>query len=151
MVLSQVHIMLVLYLLVWSGSDIAGQQNWCIVSFDSQFLFTWPCSVAKPLFIYLFFTYLETQHHAFVHLLFALSYGLCVYNFVRAITLDPGTCPKPSSDGELRAVRIISFSDCCLAFLFKNFVFWLYWDLRLSKILHLRAVLMDRPSVLIVW
>lgn len=36
--------------------------------------------------------------------MFAVSAGLCGYNFFRAITLDPGTCPKPSSDEELRSV-----------------------------------------------
>lgn len=46
----------------------------------------------------------ETQSHAFSHLLFALAIGLCAYNFFRAITLDPGTCPKPSSDAELKTV-----------------------------------------------
>ncbi|KAF6743273.1 hypothetical protein DFP72DRAFT_934168 [Ephemerocybe angulata] len=30
--------------------------------------------------------------------MFALVVGLCAYNFLRAITLDPGTCPKPASD-----------------------------------------------------
>lgn len=29
---------------------------------------------------------------------------LCAYNFFRAITLDPGTCPKPASDTELKDV-----------------------------------------------
>ncbi|KAL5478760.1 AKR1 [Sanghuangporus weigelae] len=46
----------------------------------------------------------QTSHHAFAHLMFALAYGLCVYNFIRSITLDPGTCPKPANDGELRAI-----------------------------------------------
>ena len=50
----------------------------------------------------------ETQSHALSHLLFALSVGLCAYNFFRAVTLDPGTCPKPSSDGELKSVRVLS-------------------------------------------
>ena len=47
----------------------------------------------------------ETQYHAFTHLILAITIGLCAYNFFRAITLDPGTCPKPSSDGELKTVR----------------------------------------------
>ncbi|KII90100.1 hypothetical protein PLICRDRAFT_579390 [Plicaturopsis crispa FD-325 SS-3] len=46
----------------------------------------------------------QTQSHAFTHLSFALSFGLCVYNFFRAITLDPGTCPKPASDAELKTI-----------------------------------------------
>ncbi|KAH8112127.1 DHHC palmitoyltransferase-domain-containing protein [Phellopilus nigrolimitatus] len=50
----------------------------------------------------------QTQHHAFVHLSFAIAYGLCVYNFVRSITLDAGTCPKPANDGELRAKTLQS-------------------------------------------
>lgn len=47
---------------------------------------------------------LETQSHSFTHLSFALTVGLCAYNFFRAVTLDPGTCPKPASDGELKSV-----------------------------------------------
>ncbi|KAJ7726850.1 hypothetical protein DFH07DRAFT_757939 [Mycena maculata] len=46
----------------------------------------------------------ETQSHAFAHLLFALCVGLCAYNFFRAVTLDPGTCPKPTSDAELKSI-----------------------------------------------
>lgn len=46
----------------------------------------------------------ETQYHSLAHLMFALSVGLCSYNFFRAITLDPGTCPKPASDDELKSV-----------------------------------------------
>ena len=48
---------------------------------------------------------LETESHAFAHLIFALSFGLCAYNFFRAMTLDPGTCPTPKSDAELKSVR----------------------------------------------
>lgn len=36
--------------------------------------------------------------------MFALTVGLCAYNFFRAVTLDPGTCPKPTSDEELKSV-----------------------------------------------
>lgn len=32
-----------------------------------------------------------------------------MYNFFRAITLDPGTAPKPSSDAELKSVRVSLF------------------------------------------
>jgi hypothetical protein len=46
----------------------------------------------------------ETQYHSFAHLMFALAVGLCAYNFFRAVTLDPGTCPKPTSDEELKSV-----------------------------------------------
>ncbi|CAK5271098.1 unnamed protein product [Mycena citricolor] len=46
----------------------------------------------------------QTQSHAFSHLCFALAVGLCAYNFFRAITLDPGVCPKPSSDAELKSI-----------------------------------------------
>lgn len=49
--------------------------------------------------------HLETESHAFSHLIFALSFGLCAYNFFRAMTLDPGTCPTPTSDAELKSVR----------------------------------------------
>ncbi|RDB17708.1 Palmitoyltransferase AKR1 [Hypsizygus marmoreus] len=56
--------------------------------------------------LYCWFTRLvqQTQSHALTHLAFALSVGLCAYNFFRAITLDPGTCPKPASDGELKSI-----------------------------------------------
>ncbi|KAI0341166.1 zf-DHHC-domain-containing protein [Trametopsis cervina] len=46
----------------------------------------------------------QTQSHAFTHLVFALSFGLCAYNFFRSISLDPGTCPKPASDAELKSI-----------------------------------------------
>ncbi|PPR00301.1 hypothetical protein CVT24_004591 [Panaeolus cyanescens] len=46
----------------------------------------------------------QAQDHPFAQFLFALSVGLCTYNFFRATTLDPGTCPKPSSDEELKSV-----------------------------------------------
>ncbi|KAH7924191.1 hypothetical protein BV22DRAFT_1120343 [Leucogyrophana mollusca] len=46
----------------------------------------------------------QTQSHAFTHLIFALTFGLCAYNFFRAITLDPGACPRPANDGELKAI-----------------------------------------------
>ena len=52
----------------------------------------------------------ETQSHAISHLMFALTVGLCSYNFFRAVTLDPGTCPKPTSDDELKSVIFISSS-----------------------------------------
>lgn len=46
----------------------------------------------------------KSPNHPFVHLAFALNMGLCVYNFFRAIMLDPGTCPRPVNDGELKAI-----------------------------------------------
>jgi hypothetical protein len=45
-----------------------------------------------------------SESHPFVHLCFALAFGLSAYNFFRAVTLDAGTCPKPSSDDELKTV-----------------------------------------------
>ncbi|KAJ3474072.1 hypothetical protein NLI96_g12663 [Meripilus lineatus] len=45
----------------------------------------------------------QTESHAFTHLLFALTFITCAYNFFRSISLDPGTCPKPSSDAELKS------------------------------------------------
>jgi len=36
--------------------------------------------------------------------MFALTVGLCSYNLFRAVTLDPGTCPKPTSDDELKSI-----------------------------------------------
>ncbi|EJD42927.1 ankyrin [Auricularia subglabra TFB-10046 SS5] len=38
------------------------------------------------------------------HAAFAICYALCVYNFFRAVTLDPGTCPKPANDAELKSI-----------------------------------------------
>ncbi|KAF9555669.1 zf-DHHC-domain-containing protein [Agrocybe pediades] len=46
----------------------------------------------------------DAQSHSFAHLMFAISVGLCAYNFFRAVTLDPGTCPKPTSDEELKSI-----------------------------------------------
>ncbi|KAH8822648.1 ankyrin [Flagelloscypha sp. PMI_526] len=46
----------------------------------------------------------DTSSHPFAHLLYALCTMLCSYNFFRAITLDAGSCPKPSSDAELRSI-----------------------------------------------
>ncbi|KAH9988065.1 hypothetical protein BJV74DRAFT_839836 [Russula compacta] len=46
----------------------------------------------------------QTESHAFAHLIFALSFGLCAYNFFRAMTLEPGTCPAPTSDAELNSI-----------------------------------------------
>ncbi|OBZ74694.1 Palmitoyltransferase AKR1 [Grifola frondosa] len=46
----------------------------------------------------------QTQSHPFSHLIFAISFGLCAYNFFRAISLDAGTCPKPSNDAELKLI-----------------------------------------------
>ncbi|KAK2460369.1 hypothetical protein APHAL10511_007534 [Amanita phalloides] len=46
----------------------------------------------------------NTQGHPFIHFMFAITLGLCAYNFFRAMTLDPGTCPKPTSDGELKSI-----------------------------------------------
>ena len=47
---------------------------------------------------------LETDSHAFTHIIFALSFGSCAYNLFHAITLDPSTCPTPKSDAELKSV-----------------------------------------------
>ncbi|KAI9507933.1 palmitoyltransferase AKR1 [Russula earlei] len=46
----------------------------------------------------------QAESYAFVHLIFALSFGLCAYNFFRAMILDPGTCPAPTSDAELKSI-----------------------------------------------
>lgn len=37
-------------------------------------------------------------------------WSFCAYNFFRAITLDPGTCPKPTNDAELKSVRTLPYS-----------------------------------------
>jgi palmitoyltransferase len=51
-------------------------------------------------------TYLlqATPEYSFTHLGFAICIGICSYNFIRAIALDPGTCPKPVNDSELKAI-----------------------------------------------
>ncbi|KAF8637149.1 hypothetical protein AX17_003053 [Amanita inopinata Kibby_2008] len=56
--------------------------------------------------LYCWFTRLvqHTQEHSFVHLSFAIIVGLCAYNFFRAITLEPGACPRPTSDAELKSI-----------------------------------------------
>jgi hypothetical protein len=46
----------------------------------------------------------DTPGYAFFNLAFCILYGLSVYNFIRAVTLDAGTAPKPSSDAELKEV-----------------------------------------------
>ncbi|KAH7107873.1 ankyrin [Auriculariales sp. MPI-PUGE-AT-0066] len=38
------------------------------------------------------------------HLAFGICLALCAYNFFRATTLDPGTCPKPANDAELKSI-----------------------------------------------
>ncbi|KAG8741634.1 palmitoyltransferase akr1, partial [Ceratobasidium sp. 428] len=42
--------------------------------------------------------------HSLAHLIYFLSASLCAYNFFRAITLDPGTCPRPGSEGEMKSI-----------------------------------------------
>ena len=46
----------------------------------------------------------QTQAHTMAHFVFAISFGLCVYNFFRAVTLEAGSCPKPASDNELKTI-----------------------------------------------
>jgi hypothetical protein len=73
--------------------------------------------------------------------MFALSVGLCSYNFFRAITLDPGTCPKPASDDELKSVcRNHSYLRAVIKLIS-----------RLLKILRQKAALMDKLSAFNVW
>ncbi|KAG8933458.1 palmitoyltransferase akr1 [Tulasnella sp. 419] len=42
--------------------------------------------------------------HSLADICFISSWLLCAYNFFRAITLDPGTAPKPSSEAELKSL-----------------------------------------------
>nr|GAT47946.1 palmitoyltransferase akr1 [Mycena chlorophos] len=46
----------------------------------------------------------HTPDHSFAHFGFALAFMLCAYNFFRAVTLDPGVCPVPNSDAELKSI-----------------------------------------------
>jgi len=46
----------------------------------------------------------NTPGYALTNLSFALVFMLCAYNFFRAITLDPGYCPKPMNDAELKEI-----------------------------------------------
>ena len=59
----------------------------------------------SPASIFDFASASDAEGHAFLHLAFAVSFLLCSYNFFRAVTLDPGRAPKPSSESELRSVR----------------------------------------------
>ncbi|KAF9262081.1 zf-DHHC-domain-containing protein [Marasmius fiardii PR-910] len=61
-------------------------------------------SIAWVLFCWFTRLLQATESHAFTNLSFAIATGLCVYNFCRAVMLDPGTCPKPASDGELKSI-----------------------------------------------
>ncbi|KZS89519.1 zf-DHHC-domain-containing protein [Sistotremastrum niveocremeum HHB9708] len=45
----------------------------------------------------------NTPGFAFTNLAFTLTFLLCAYNFFRSITLDPGSCPKPANDAELKS------------------------------------------------
>lgn len=38
---------------------------------------------------------------------FCILFTITVYNFVRAITLDPGSPPRPSGDSELKEVSVL--------------------------------------------
>ncbi|KAB5589874.1 hypothetical protein CTheo_6694 [Ceratobasidium theobromae] len=42
--------------------------------------------------------------HSLAHLLYFVSASLCAYNFFRSITLDPGTCQRPGSMGEMKSI-----------------------------------------------
>ncbi|KAG8912287.1 palmitoyltransferase akr1 [Tulasnella sp. 408] len=60
-----------------------------------------------------------TQGHAFAHLFYAIMWMLCAYNFFRAVTLDPGTCPKPANEQELKLILqdlTISFDYLTVAY-----------------------------------
>ncbi|KAL0065621.1 palmitoyltransferase akr1 [Marasmius tenuissimus] len=61
-------------------------------------------SVAWVLFCWFTRLLQATESHAITNFSFAIAAGLCVYNFCRAVMLDPGTCPKPASDGELKSI-----------------------------------------------
>jgi palmitoyltransferase len=76
---------------------------WVAFAWITRLLQRWVFSLSSPRTSKTHFT--ETESHAFAHLIFALSFGLCAYNFFRAMTLDPGTCPGPTSDAELKSVR----------------------------------------------
>lgn len=84
-----------------------------------------------------------TQSHAISHLIFALIVGLCAYNFFRSITLDPGTCPKPTSDDELKSVKFLSL------FGIKSTEIFFY--IRLLKILRLKVDSTVRLFVFNAW
>jgi palmitoyltransferase len=77
-------------------------------------VFCWITRLLPRMFFFFFFLIhqlpqtalsIVTQSHAISHLIFALIVGICAYNFFRSITLDPGTCPKPTSDDELKSVN----------------------------------------------
>ena len=47
-----------------------------------------------------------TPGYAATNLFFALSFMICVYNFVRAATLDAGIVPKVQNSSQLKEVRL---------------------------------------------
>ncbi|KAG8879379.1 palmitoyltransferase akr1, partial [Tulasnella sp. 331] len=48
----------------------------------------------------------KNQGYAFAHLFFVIMLLLCAYNFFRAVTLDPGACPKPGNEEELKTFLV---------------------------------------------
>lgn len=47
------------------------------------------------------------------NLAFALSFMICCYCFFRSVMLDPGACPKPADESELKSVsRLWRDSRC---------------------------------------
>ncbi|TIB63112.1 hypothetical protein E3P77_03643 [Wallemia ichthyophaga] len=44
----------------------------------------------------------NTMEHPLANVLFIISLTVCVWNFLRAIHLDPGTVPRPSSQSEIK-------------------------------------------------
>lgn len=91
---------------------ICGSMIWVLYSWITRLLpGEWTLAIFA-LFERLNWSHTDTQFHSFAHLLFAISFGLCAYNFFRAITLDAGGCPKPQSDAELKSVSLDMLQRC---------------------------------------
>ncbi|KZT58161.1 zf-DHHC-domain-containing protein [Calocera cornea HHB12733] len=46
----------------------------------------------------------STPGYAVTNLCFGFCFLLCCYNFFRSVTLDPGACPKPADEAELKSI-----------------------------------------------
>lgn len=46
--------------------------------------------------------FIDTMDHPLANIVFIISLTLCVWNFLRAMQLDPGSVPRPSSQSEIK-------------------------------------------------
>lgn len=71
----------------------------------------------------------DTPGHTTLNLVFFISFTTCVWNFYRAITLDPGFVPRPSGDAEVKEVRpnvrvaatsLVCLTSCSVRFFYRR-------------------------------